>query len=235
MTNKEKIGAKKESITPKKQNFITKTIEFFNTYNKIIYGVIIGILIVISAILAFKKFYLAPKSEKASMLILKPIEKMMAGDSASVLIALEGDEEMDGFLTIAKGYRLTKTANTANYYAGISYLKLKDKEEALNYLLKFKHKEDVLWYACQAIIGDLYDDMGDTKKAISYYEKAVDGDEDPYFTPINLFKLGQMYERDEQWQKAIDLYNTIENDFYDQYTKMGVSRFVDRAKAKIGK
>ena len=68
-----------------------------------------------------------------------------------------------------------------------------------------------------------------------YYEKAVDGDEDPYFTPINLFKLGQMYERDEQWQKAIDLYNTIENDFYDQYTKMGVSRFVDRAKAKIGK
>ncbi|HPE40093.1 MAG TPA: tetratricopeptide repeat protein [Bacteroidales bacterium] len=235
MTNKEKIGAKKESITPKKQNFITKTIEFFNTYNKIIYGVIIGILIVISAILAFNKFYLAPKSEKASMLILKPIEKMMAGDSASVLIALEGDEEMDGFLTIAKGYRLTKTANTANYYAGISYLKLNDKEEALNYLLKFKHKEDVLWYACQAIIGDLYDDMGDTKKAISYYEKAVDGDEDPYFTPINLFKLGQMYERDEQWQKAIDLYNTIENDFYDQYTKMGVSRFVDRAKAKIGK
>lgn len=235
MTNKEKIGAKKESTTPKNQNFITKTVAFFNKYNKIVYGIVIGILIIISALLAFNKFYLTPKSEKASFLILKPIEKMMAGDSTSLLIALEGDDEMDGFLTITKGYSLTKTANTANYYAGLCYLKLNDKEEALTYLLKFKQKEDVLWYACQAVIGDIYDDMGDTKKAITYYEKAVDGDEDPYFTPINLFKLGQMYERDQQWQKALDVYTIIENDFYDQYTKMGVTRFVDQAKAKIGK
>lgn len=235
MTNKEKIGAKKESVTPKKENFISKTIVFFNKYNKIVYGVIIGILLIISAILAFNKFYLTPKAEKASMLILKPIEKMMAGDSASVLIALEGDDEIDGFLTIAKGYSLTKTSNIANYYAGLCYLKLKDKEEALNYLLKFKHKEDVLWFSCQALIGDIYDDMGDAKKALTYYEKSIDGNEDPYFAPINLFKLGQMYERDEQWQKAIDTYKTIENDFYDQYTKMGVARFVDRANAKLGK
>ena len=168
MENNEKIGAKKESTTQQKENFISKTIAFFNKYNKIVYGVIIVILVIISGILAFNKFYLAPKAEKASMLILKPIEKMMAGDSASVLIALEGDEEIDGFLTIAKGYSLTKTANIANYYAGLSYLKLNDKEEALKYLSKFKHKEDVLWYSCQALIGDIYDDMGDAKKALDF-------------------------------------------------------------------
>jgi tetratricopeptide (TPR) repeat protein len=235
MTNKEKIGTKKESITPKSKSFVAKSITFFTKYNKIVYGVIIGILIVITAILAFNRFYLTPKSEKASLLILKPIEKFMMGDSTSVLIALEGDDEIDGFLSIAKGYSLTKTANTANYFAGLCYLKLNDKEEALKYLLKFKHKDEVHWFACQAVIGDIYDDLGDSKKALKYYESAVEGDNDPYFTPISLFKLGQMYERDEQWDKAIEMYTRIEKDFYTEYNNMGVSRFTDRAKAKISK
>ena len=235
MTNKEKIGAKKESVTPQKKSFVAKTITFFTKYNKIVYGVIIGILIVITALLAFNRFYLTPNSEKASLMILKPIEKFMVGDSASVLIALEGDDEFDGFLSIAKRYSLTKTANTANYFAGLCYLKLNDKEEALKYLLKFKHKDEVHWYACQAVIGDIYDDLGDTKKALKYYESAVDGDNDPYFTPISLFKLGQMYEREEQWEKAIESYTRIEKDYYTEYANMGVSRFVDRAKAKLNK
>lgn len=235
MTNKEKLGAKKESTTQKNESFVAKTIAFFTKYNKIVYGVIIGILIIISGILAFNKFYLTPKSEKASLLILKPIEKFMMGDSTSVLIALEGDDEIDGFLTIAKGYSLTKTANTANYFAGLCYLKLNDKEEALNYLLKFKHKEDIHWYACQAVIGDIYDDLGDSKNAVKFYQKAVDGATDPYFTPITLFKLGQMYEREEKWEQALETYTRIEKEFYEEYLNMGVTRFMDRAKVKSGK
>jgi tetratricopeptide (TPR) repeat protein len=235
MTNKEKLGAKKESITPKKESFVTKTITFFTKYNKIVYGVIIGILIIITGILAFNKFYLTPQSDKASLLIVKPIERFMMGDSTSVLVALEGDDEIDGFLTIAKGYSLTKTANTANYFAGLCYLKLNDKEEALNYLLKFKHKEEIHWYACQAVIADIYDDLGDSKNALKFYQKAVDGATDPYFTPISLFKLGQMYEREEKWEKALETYTRIEKEFYDEYINMGVTRFMDQAKAKTGK
>lgn len=235
MTNKEKLGAKKKSTTPTNETFVAKTITFFTKYNKIVYGVIIGILLIITAILAFNRFYLTPKSEKASLLILKPIEMLMMGDSASVFVALEGDDEIDGFLTIAKGYSFTKTANTANYFAGLCYLKLNDKEEALKYLLKFKHKEEIHWYACQAVIGDIYDDLGETQKAVKYYETAVKGANDPYFTPISLFKLGQMYERDEKWEKAIETYTRIEKDFYDEYNNMGVTRFIDRAKAKAGK
>jgi tetratricopeptide (TPR) repeat protein len=235
MTNKEKIGAKKESATPAKENFISKTIVFFNKYNKIVYGVVIGILIIVLGLIGFNRFYLTPKTEKASMLILKPIDKLLLGDSVSIQLALEGDDEMDGFISIANSYSLTKTANTANYYAGVCYLKLNNPDEALVYLKKYKHKEDALWYACQSLIGDIYDDMGDTKKAIEYYEKSIDGNDDPYFTPANQFKLAQMYERDEQWQKALDIYTQIEKDFYDQYQSMGLARFADRVAAKLGK
>jgi tetratricopeptide (TPR) repeat protein len=116
----------------------------------------------------------------------------------------------------------------------LTYLKLGQKEDALEYLKKFKKKEDVLWYGCQATIGDLYDEQGDEAKAISYYEKAAKG-KDPYFTPIALFKLGQMYERQGDWKKALNAYETIENNFYSEYNKMSVAQYAERAKANASK
>ena len=232
MANNEQLGAKKAENTQEQESFGTRFINFFVKYQNVIFGVLIAILVVIAAIIAFNKFYLTPKNEKASAAMLAPINHYMAGDSLSLQMALDGDDDNDGFLTIISDYKMTKTANTAKFYAGLTYLKLNDKEEALNYLLQFKKKEDVLWYACQALIGDLYDEQGDEAKAISYYKKAVKND-DPYYTPINLFKLGQMYERSENWKEAAAAYQRIESDYYDQYQSMGVTKFAENVKSKL--
>ena len=232
MANTENLGSKKNEQVQEKENFVTKTLSFFNKYQNIIYGVIIGILVIILAILAFNRFYLQKKNNEASAQIVQPIHWYLQGDTASLKKALEGDSENDGFLDIASGYKITKTANTANYYAGLTYLKLGQKEDAMEYLKKFKKKEDVLWYACQATIGDLYDEQDDEAKAISYYEKAAKG-KDPYFTPIALFKLGQMYERKGDWKKALSAYETIEKDFYAEYNKMSIAQYAERAKSNV--
>ena len=231
MANSENLGSKKVEQSQEKENFVTKTLSFFNKYQNIIYGVIIGVLVIVLAILAFNRFYIQKKNAEAAQ-IQQPIHWLVQGDTASLKKALEGDGENDGFLDIASGYKITKTSNTANYYAGVTYLKLGQKEDALEYLKKFKKKEDVLWYACQATIGDLYDEQGDESSAISYYEKAVKG-KDPFFTPIALFKLGQMYERKGDWKKALDAYETIEKDFYTEYNKMSVAQYVERAKSHV--
>lgn len=234
MANNENLGSKKSEQVQENENFVTKVLSFFNKYQNIIYAVIIGILVIILAILAFNRFYLQKKNAEASAQIVQPIHWLNQGDTASLRMALEGDGENDGFLDIASNYKITKTSNTANYYAGLTYLRLGQKEEALEYLLKFKKKEDILWYACQATIGDLYDEQGDEDKAISYYEKAVKG-QDPYFTPIALFKLGQMYERKGDWSKALAAYETIEKNFYVEYNKMSVAQYAERAKSKASK
>ena len=234
MANTENLGSKKMEQTTENENFVTKVLSFFNKYQNLIYGIIIGILVLVLAILAFNRFYLQKKNAEASAQIVQPIQWYMQGDTASLNMALEGDGENDGFLDIASSYKLTKTANTANYYAGLTYLKLGKKDEAMDYLKKFKQKEDVLWYACQATIGDLYDDQGDEANAISYYEKAAKG-KDPLFTPIALFKLGQMYERKGDWNKALAAYETIEKDFYNEYNKMSVAQYTERARANDSK
>ena len=234
MANTENLGSKKMEQTTENENFVTKVLSFFNKYQNIIYGVIIAALVIVLAILAFNRFYLQKKNAEASAQIVQPIQWYMQGDTASLNMALEGDGENDGFLDIASSYKLTKTANTANYYAGLTYLKLGKKDEAMDYLKKFTQKEDVLWYACQATIGDLYDDQGDEANAISYYEKAAKG-KDPLFTPIALFKLGQMYERKGDWNKALAAYETIEKDFYNEYNKMSVAQYTERARANASK
>jgi tetratricopeptide (TPR) repeat protein len=234
MANTENLGSKKNEQLQENENFVTRTLAFVNKYQNIIYGVIIGILVIVLAILAFNRFYIQKKNAEASAQIVQPIHWFLQGDTASLKLALEGNDENDGFLNIASGYKITRTANTANYYAGLTYLKLGQKEEALDYLTKFKKKENVLWYACQATIGDLYDEQGDEAKAISYYEKAVKG-EDPYFTPITLFKLGQMYERKGDWDKALNAYETIEKNFYTEYNKMSIAQYVERAKSHVSK
>ena len=234
MATNEKLGSKKTEQTEEKENFVTKTLSFFNKYSNIIYGVIIAILIIVLGYILFNRFYLQKKNNEASAMMTQPINWLMAGDTASLNMALDGNDEFSGFLDIASSYKITKTANTANYYAGLCYLKLGQKDEAMEYLKKFKKKEDVLWYACQATIGDLYDEQGDESKAISYYEKAVKS-QDPYFTPITLFKLGQMYERKGDWKKALEYYQTIEKNFYSEYQKMGISQYTERAKAQAGK
>ena len=159
MANTENLGSKKNEQLQENENFLTRFFAFFSKYQNIIYGVIIGILVVILAILAFNRFYLQKKNAEASAQIVQPIHWFTQGDSASLKKALEGDGENDGFLDIASGYKITRTANTANYYAGLTYMKLGQKDEALDYLKKFKKKEDVLWYGCQAVIGDLYDEV----------------------------------------------------------------------------
>lgn len=232
MANNENLGSKKSEQLQENENFVTKVLSFFSKYQNIIYGIIIGVLVIILAILAFNRFYVQKKNAEAAAQIVQPIQWLTKGDTASLKMALEGDGENDGFLDIASHYKITKTANTANYYAGLAYLKLGQKEDALDYLKKFKKKEDVLWYACQATIGDLYDEQGDDSKAISYYEKAVKG-KDPFFTPIALFKLGQMYERQGDWKKALAAYETIEKDFYTEYNRMSVAQYAERAKSNV--
>ena len=51
--------------------------------------------------------------------------------------ALDSDEQYAGLLEIIDSYGGTKTANLAEYYAGVSYLKLGDAEAAIEHLDNF--------------------------------------------------------------------------------------------------
>ena len=61
MANTENLGSKKIEQTQENENIVTKILAFFNKYQNIIYGVIIGVLVIVLAILAFNRFYIQKK------------------------------------------------------------------------------------------------------------------------------------------------------------------------------
>jgi len=225
---KVKKSEKKDNVQQSKEGFVARTFRFFEQYNKIIYGVTITLLLFVGALLALNKFYLEPQSEKTSALMDAPIELLMKADSLSLIQALEGDDENEGFINIASSFKFTKTANTANFFAGKCYLGLGDKEEALNYLLKVKQKAGTFWYAAQAMISDIYDDQENIKMAIKYCQKAAKS-KDPYTAPAYLFKLGQLYEREEDWKNAALTYEKIKTDMFIEFQKTSVDKYLERA------
>ena len=238
MTKNEKVGTKTNVTGQQKENFITKTADFFNRYQKIIYGTLIALLAIMLLVILGNRFYLEPKMEKGTAMMIKPNEyyakALQTKDTVWFQKALEGDEEYEGFETIIDQCKMTRVANTARYCAGLCHLNMGQKEEALDYFKKFKKREDVYWYACQELIGDIYFDMEEDAKAMKYYKKATKGD-NPYYTPNALFKLGQLYEKQDKWKEALAEYQKIENKFYQQYQVMGVEKFAERAKSKAGR
>lgn len=235
MANTEKLGTKQEIEGQENEK---KLVAFFKNNEKVIYGVLLGILVVVILIVALFRFIITPRNQKAAEAIMAPIEQytigLSTGDSLSFATALEGNEETDGFLTIIDDYGSTKAGNTAKYYAALCYLQQHNYDEALDMLLKYKKKDQNVWYSAQMLIGDIYDEQGDVENAKKYYKHAIKGNTE-LVAPVAAFKLGMLFEREENWNEAYDNYKFIEEEFYERYTQMGVAKYLERAKIKAGK
>ena len=235
MANTEKLGTKQEIEGQENEK---KLVAFFKNNEKVIYGVLLGILVVIILIIALFRFIITPRNQKAAEAIMAPIEQytlaLSTGDSLSFSTALEGNEETDGFLTIIDDYGRTKAGNTAKYYAALCYLQQHNYDDALDMLLQYKKKDNNVWYSAQMLIGDLYDEQGDVENAKKYYKHAIKGNTE-LVAPVAAFKLGMLFEREENWNEAYNNYKLIEDKYYKRYSLMGVSKYLERAKIKAGK
>ena len=90
----------------------------------------------------------------------------------SFALALNGDEQYEGFLSIADDYGVTKAGNLANYYAGLCYLNLGEFENAIDYFSDFSSNDIILSSLALGCIGDCYAELDDIETALDFYKKA---------------------------------------------------------------
>ena len=90
----------------------------------------------------------------------------------SLVQALNGDGNNYGFLEIIDEYGLSDAANLSKFYAGASYLKLGNYENAINYLDEFSSSDLLIQARAYSLIGDAYVDIGDYDNSIYYFKKA---------------------------------------------------------------
>ncbi|MBC8342780.1 MAG: tetratricopeptide repeat protein, partial [Bacteroidetes bacterium] len=150
-------------------------------------------------------------------------------------LALNGSaESYYGFLDIIDEFKITPSGNLARYYAGICYLKLGDYEEALFHLKKFKTNSLMLKPIALGAIGDCYSELEEYDNALKYYMKAANASENTFTTPIFLMKAGAVLEHQDNYKKAIKVYERIKEDFKDSQEANNADKYIGRAKAHAG-
>ncbi|MFA5781459.1 MAG: tetratricopeptide repeat protein [Bacteroidales bacterium] len=209
---------------------LSKTEHFIEKNQKIILYIVGALVVLIGGYMAFKKFYLGPKETEAQSQMFWA-EKYFEKDSLN--LALNGDGNYLGFLDIIDEYGMTKSADLAHYYAGMCYLKKGQFEEAIDHLKDFDSDDQIVSSMAKGALGDAYMELGDNDKALDYYMKAADNNNNLFTTPMFLMKAGWTYEIMGNYAEALKLYERIQKDYYKSYESREIEKYIARAKGML--
>ncbi len=214
-----------------------KSEEWIEKNSKPLFYGLVAVAALILVYLAYNKFISEPTEREASNELSYPREffnqaEKAAGKSADSLynLGLTGGEGKYGFIDIAESFGGTKAGNIANYYAGISYLKMKKYEEAINYLSDFSSDDELLGPTALGAIGDAFADINQPEEALEYYEKAALKKSNDFTTPLFLLKAGQIALTLKKYSKATSLFTTIKEKYPDTDQGRDIEKYLASAK-----
>ena len=190
---------------------LSKSEEFINK-NKNYLILFFGIITISIAAFSIFSYLKSNQNENAQNEMFQAVYYF---EKDSLVQALNGDGNNYGFLEIIDEYSLSEAANLSRFYAGASYLKLGNYQNAINYLDQFSSSDFLVQARAYSLIGDAYVELEDFENAIYYFEKASSENPNQFFTPSYLLKLALVYEEVSDLKSAIKSYETIISDFKD--------------------
>lgn len=212
-----------------------KTEEWFEKNQKMIFGVLGALALVVVGYLMYQKFIAGPKEDDAANEMFaaqQNFQKAVDGDAKAdslFTLALNGSEGKFGFKDIADKYSGTDAANLANYYAGICSLNLKKYDEAIASLEKFSSKDMILSVLAQGAIGDAYAQKNQNDKAMEHYVKASEMNKNEFTTPRYLLKAGQLALATGKKADAIKYFTQIKEQYESSSEAMNVDALIGLA------
>lgn len=211
---------------------LTRTELFFEkNKNKLFIALVAGIAIV-AGYLGFQHGYMVPKEKEASAAMFRAQHYF---EVDSFKLALNGNAEFQGFEDIINNYGITKSANLATAYAGISYMKLGDYENAIKYLKDFDANDQLVSYVVVGAIGDCYVQLNDVKEGIKHFQSAADKANNDLISPLYLKKAGLAFESLNDFAGAQKMYEKIQNNYPNSAEAMDIVKYIERAKLSIKK
>ncbi|MCL1938364.1 MAG: tetratricopeptide repeat protein [Candidatus Azobacteroides sp.] len=231
MAKKKKISETPTQAEKSVGEILSKTDMFVEKYLKQILIVLGVVVLVVIGIIAFHHSYLKPRANEANIALFEG-ENYFGQQQWD--IALKGDSaDYVGFAGIIDDYSGTPAANLAKAYAGICEYNLRNYEDALKYFESYKGKDQLFAAQVMAMIGDCYVNLGHTKKGIEYFHKAAAKANHSMISPIFLNKAAVVYENQNDYKSALDIYNTIKTKYPASKEASGVDKYIERAKAHI--
>ena len=214
------------------ENALTKTEQIIEENQKTLTIVVSVVVLIVAGYLAYTKLYLQPKEKDAQGQMFMA-EQYFQKDSFN--LALNGDGNYLGFLDIIDDYGHTKAGNLANYYTGISYLRLGQYEDAISYLNNFDTDDMLLLPVAEGAKGDAYAELGENDKALSSYKKAYEASANDFTTPVYMMKAADLMESSGDLSGALKLYQTIKEKYPTTNEGRNADKYIARVEVKLKK
>ena len=211
---------------------VSKIEKFFNDNKKTVIIVVSAVVVLICGFFAYKNLYLVKQQDKA---LAEMWQAQRAFDQDSFQIALNGNENITGFVDIIDQYSNTKAGNTAYYYAACCAMKLADSahtdyyEDAVKYLKKFSTDDPILEPLSIGLMGDAYCELNELSKAVSKYEKAAKVADNETLSPLFLQKAGLVYEKLGKYGDALKVYTKIKEEYDGSQQAASIDKYITRA------
>ena len=193
----------------------SKTEEWVQKNQNYILGVIGVIAVGVLAYLGYHQFIQNPKEASAANELFYPqqyFDQALASETEKdslFTLALNGAQGKYGFLDIIEEYSGTKAANLAQYSAGMTYLNLKQYDQAVAHLEDFSSEDDIMGAMAKGGIGDAFSQLNQQEDALDYYEKAVAHSDNEFTAPRFLYKAGVVALELGEKSKALEYFERI--------------------------
>jgi len=227
---KKKKDASAEEKFEGVENLLTRTERYIEENQKSLTFIVLAIIVVVFGYIGYRQLYVAPMEEEASSR-MHMAERYFEADSFQ--LALYGDNANYGFLDIIDNYGVTQTANLAKYYAGISFLHLGEYEDAIAHLSRFHSRDEYLSAIAIGAMGDAYIELGETGEAASMYSKAANRRDNVFTSPLYFKKAGLAYEELGKYDKALEMFQTILDEYPESNEADDARKYVGRVKTRL--
>lgn len=198
--------------------------DYINNNKTLIFGIIGGLLLLVAGYFIYKYAIVGPR-ETAAVEQIGKAQEQFAKDSFALALTNPG-AGFEGFVDIVENYGGTNTANTAKYYAGVSYLNLGRFEDAVEYLEGVKAKGDILPVMKQGNLGDAYSELGNFDKAMSAYKKAVNSGENAFLKPYYMNKIALLHMKNGATEEAQKMFTEIKDNYPDSPVAQELDKFL---------
>jgi len=218
----------------------SKSEQWIEKNSKILFSILIGVMAIIAAYYLYNEFIQKPKEKEAADELAYPKSFFDKAQQTAVAtdslynLALNGADGKYGLLDIIDNYGSTDAGNLAKYMTGISYLKMRDYQNAIEYLSDFSTDDEVLGALAKGNVGDAFSDLNQPQEALEYYMKAAQFKPNDFTTPLYLFKAGNLAMDLKDYAKAEGLFTQIKEKYSKSNEGQQIDAYINSAKLAGG-
>jgi len=232
--SKKKVNAKAPVKTAEQESNIGEVLsrseEFIEKNKNSIIIAIVALIVIVAGGMLYKSKVVDPKELRVAEYIYPGQNYFMAGDYET---ALNGDGyDFLGFVDIAKSYGGTKSGNLAKAYAGLCLAQLDSCDAAIDYLKKFKGKDQMVTPSVTAALAHCYANVGQMSKAAGLFVKAANKADNDLLSADFLMQAALIYESEDNKAQALKLFQRIKKEYPASEQGDVIEEYITRVTSK---